>query len=354
MGLEELAVEEARDVFVFLEFGDAKLSQALAAEDFAEKVGHVHGRDQLEGELVPIAGQAHVEQVEFFAAVEFGEGVIDEGAGQLNRAVLAIVQVQHDVVRLDQAYRGIVGVDQERRADELVILDDVLAGGFLVEGPFVRLANRTCGARGVIPLARGQGTIGFFGAFPVFRAVHRPIAAYDRADDAHARFVQNGLELFEKAQCALRGGVASVAEEVDNDLFAGQPLLCEKADHRVQMVLRGMDALVLHEPHQVELAAGGFFAAGDGFDETRDRKQRAISDHLVDADDFLLDDSPCAHVQVSHFTGTLTAGPHADGFARGVQQAMGVLCEKSVHVRRFRGGDRIARARRGHAPAISN
>ena len=179
-----LAVEEARHVAELLRLRDAQLPEAGLGDDLAEEVVHAAagpaGAEQIVLELVPVAREAEVGDLRTARAIA-RIVVADERLRELDRAVLAVVGVHHDVAVL---HAGVV-------ADH--VARDVLVGHRSVVGRLaclVLLLDGLLDSGRAAALAVDDAFERRVGELVLLRAVHAVVATHRSAD----RGVANGGE----------------------------------------------------------------------------------------------------------------------------------------------------------------
>ena len=122
-----------------------------------------------------------------------------------------------------------------------------------------------------------------------------------------------GFERLDVALAAVRRGVASIGEHVDE--HARHAALLRQLDDRVQVRLMAVDAAVREQADQVQRVRVAL-AAIDGFEQLRPREEITVANALVDARQVLIDDASGAEVGVADFGVAHLAFGQADGLAR--------------------------------------
>ena len=249
-GGRRLTIEEARHMAELLGLREAKLANAGLGDDFAEEVIHsaagTHRAEQIVLKLVPVAGEAEERHLRAGRALA-GVVVADEGLGQLDGTILAVVGMHHDVAILHAG----VAADHVAR--------DVLVGHGSTVGRDASLIlglDALFDCRGLLALAADDAVVGLAGELPVLHAVHAVVAAHCGADSRIADGGELGLEAGDVFESGARGSVASVKERVNDDAAFGE--LRAGALHELEEVLLvGVDALVLQEAEEMELRVVG-------------------------------------------------------------------------------------------------
>ena len=188
-------------------------------------------------------------------------------------------------------------------------------------------------------------------ALPAPVPVHRVVATDDGGDPAHAQLRELLLEPVEVRGRALRGRVAPVGEEVDEDAI--EAVVGAEVQQREEMILGRVHPLVLDETHEVQARAARL-AVAEGGAELRVRVKARAGDHLVDADDFLLDDPARAHVEVPDFGRALDALAHPERRSRRLEPAVREAREQPVDDRRPRELDRVPVYLVTNPPAVAD
>ena len=341
-----LAVEEARDVAELLGLGDAELADAGLGYYFAKKVVHAaacaHRSEEVVLELVPVAGEAEEGHLRAGGALT-GVVVAYESLGQLDGAVLAVVGV-HDHIAVLHA----------------VVAADHIAGNVLVghRGTVGRDACLILGLdalfdrRGLLALAADDAVVGLARKLPVLDAVHAIVAAHGCTDRRVSDGGQLGFEAGDVLKRRTRGRVASVKERMNDDAALGE--LGARTLHELEEVLLvGMDALVLKEPEEMELRVVGL-PPGDEVLPLRALEELAGREAVVDALQLLDDDAAGAHVEVADLGAALIAVRQADGLAAAVEQAVGIARPDLVDHRGLGAIHGIAVGAGVHTPAVAN
>ncbi len=313
---------------VLLVLRDPELPEAGFADDLADEVVHVHGRKHGVRKLVPVACQAAKTDVETRAAREAVEIVDDEGARELDGAVLAVVEMDDAVAGSDRRERLAVGPGDQGRLHELVGFDQGVlrgrAGGAGRDGRVgaqIRLVDRGLGRDGTQALAVHQAVVRALNAIPIECAVHRVVAAHDRGDRADADRRHLLLEPVDVGERAPRRRIAAVGEDVHEN--ARQALPARELEQRVEMLFGRVHALILQQPHEMQRRAV-LLALLDHRQQRGMPEELAALDQLVDAHDLLLDDTARPHVEVADFRRALIAGAQADGAAGGTEDRVGI------------------------------
>ena len=203
------AVEEVRDVRVFLGFGDAQLLSSQARNVFAKAVADRlrRERDGKLREFLAIGREAHVSpELRHPGAGERAEGGVGQRTRDLARAVGAEVH-EHDDITVGHRRVPSVAIRDCRGLDEFVIFA-------------ARVGGVQCGLRRGGRIGRAtvdQQIVGRRDAVPALVAVHRVIAPDDRR---HARARMLCADAFQERQRlggAARWRVAPVEEGMDED-----------------------------------------------------------------------------------------------------------------------------------------
>ena len=258
--------------------------------------------------------------------------LLDELAGDLAHAVGPEVESDHRVAGTDRRLLA-----DRRGSDELVGLVA------LVRGPHGRLA----GVGVVLGAPFEQEPHRLVGAVPAAVAVHREVAADDRADAAGADLAHPRLQVGQRA--GARGGrrVAPVGERVDDEVVDAP--LSRQLHERLEVALGRVHAAARDEPDQVH--ARGVPHRGL---ERLVLRQRPVLDRGVDAREVLRDDRAGAEVEVADLGVAHLALREPHRLALGGQLGVRVLVPQPVEDRRRRERDRVARAVRGEPPAVED
>ncbi len=192
--------------------------------------------------------------------------------------------------------------------------------------------------------------VGELGPLPAGVAVHRVVAAADGADPAG--LAQPALELGEVAAAAVRQGVAAVGEGVEDDV--GDPLLGGELDRRLDVLPARVDAAVGDQAEQVQAAARAAPGGVAGGEQRLVVEEAAVGDRVVDPGQVLLDDRPGAEVEVADLRVAHLALGQADVAPLGGELRVREALPEPVEDRRLGERDRVARPRRGEAPAVED
>ena len=346
IGLGALAVEKAGDVAELLRLGQAELADAGLGDDLAQE--HVHGAvaahraKKVILELVPIAGEAQVGDLGA-AGTHAGVVVADKGLGQLDGAILAIVGVHHAVAILDARVIADDGAG------------DVLVGHRVAVRRLLRVIGRLHGLLdGGETLALGidQALEGLGGQRPVLGTIHRVIPAHRRADDAAADLGHHALKLGQILERRARGRVAAVQEGMDDDAALGE-LLAGAAHDLEEMLLVGVDALILQQAHQMKLGLVRL-PIGDQRLPLRALEQLPALQAVVDALELLLHDAARAHVQVAHLGRALVTIGQTHLLARALNAAPRVTRAQTVDHGGLGAEDGVAGETGIHPPTVAD
>ena len=331
-GLLAPAVEEEGDVRVLLGLGGVELGAAVLRDDGGDRLGDVLRR---EGDLHPrrefVVVLDHRDVMQARGPGGAGEAVergVEQSAGQLARAVVAEVEVDHRVAVADRRGRPAVRAGDDGREDELV--GDARGVGGLDRGArrWRRVAD-----------ALHDGGVGLVDALPALVAVHRVVAAGDGGDRARAELGDVRLQVAHEAARAVGRGVAPVGEGVDED--ARQAAVACELQEGAQVVVAGVDAAVAQEAEEVERLAA-LPGVLDRADERGVLEEGAVLDRLVEAGDPLVDDEAGAEVEVPDLGVAHLPGGQADVAAGGSHLGVGELPHPAVDVRRVGQPDGVA------------
>ena len=241
-----------------------------AFETTSQKVVHstarAHRAEEVVLELVPVAREAEVRHLRTRAALA-SVVVADKRLGELDRAVLAVVGVHHDVAVL---HAGVVADDVAR---------DVLVGHGRPVGRLAALVLRLdalLDRRGLLALAADDAVVRLARELPVLHAVHAVVAAHRGADRGAPDSGELGFEAGDVLQGRTRRRVAAVEERMNDDVEAGDVLqgrtrrrvaaveermnddapfgeLLARTLHQLEeMLLVGVNSLVLEKPEEME------------------------------------------------------------------------------------------------------
>ena len=238
LGLLAPAVEEERDVRIFLGFGDMVLTQAgggkhVGKHVFRERLGE---RDRRRDVRV-VLGQAHERDLGPTSAIEPVKAIIDDGTRDLTGAIGAEVE-EHDGIPIDDT-----AIVKRHGLDELI--GDLGIVGRLHSGDGIgRSGERRCAHDGLVRL---DDTV------PTLVAIHCVIAARDAC---HAHGVLESalddevLQLLHVALAARRRDVAAVHKRMHAHIadaaFHGM------LDERIQMLVAGMHAAIGEQAHEMQ------------------------------------------------------------------------------------------------------
>ncbi len=262
-----------------------------------------------------------------FAKSRFGQGPDD-----LAHAVGAEVEAQDAVSGTDARLPA-----DQRGLDELVGLAALVSVAYclLTTGGWNRSRP---------PATVHEHVVGALRSLPALVAVHRPVAADDRAD-AHS---SGRVELGQVVHAGMRQRVAPVGEGVQHDIRLGRQLAAER-DQRAQMRKRGVHAAVGDKAEQMDTRSVGESRAQDGV-----LGERAVRDRLVDAHQVLLDDRAGAKVQVADLGVAHLPFGQSHGRSAGGQRRVGELGPQLVEYRCASKRDGVAGTRLGQTPAVEH
>lgn len=180
-----VVVEEEGDVGVFFGFGAAELFDTGVTDYLAEDVEHFGWavEDDVRAEAFFVVGEGGEVDIFFRTAVEFGEMIIDKGAGEFSGAIATEVEEDDAIVIVDGANELIIVIDDEGGGDKFVAFSGV------VQGVVVIIFYSLGGGMGfLIGVFSDHTVIGFFYTVPAIIAVHSPKAAGDGGDFAYIEF----------------------------------------------------------------------------------------------------------------------------------------------------------------------
>ena len=216
---------------IFFRFRNAQLGAAGGGHHLTERLRDVFlvEEDVQPGELVVVGRQAAVVERQ---GVHPGLGhiLLREDGGDFAGAVVAEVEEDDGVARLDLRQRISGGIGDDGRLDEFIRHARIVGGlhGFGSGG------KRFAGAL-------HEQVVAGFDPLPALVAVHRVEAAADRSDPAGGGG-HLPLQFFEEPLAAVRVGVAAVHQAVDEDVLQACPgRLRQKL---VEMVQRAVHAAV--------------------------------------------------------------------------------------------------------------
>jgi len=159
------------------------------------------------------------------------------------------------------------------------------------------------------------------------------------------------LEALQVVGSALRGGVPSVQQAVDENLV--HPLAPGHFDQGIQMRLMGMHAAVGQETGQMQPAASrlGLLHA---LHQHLVLEKIPVLDRLGDTGQILIHHAPGTYVGVPHLGVPHLSGGKAHREPGAVDLAMGIGGAKPRHVGRFRLGDGVGVAVGAYSPAVQD
>ena len=239
----------------------------------------------------------------------------------------------------DVALGGAVVVADHRRLDELV--------GLLA---LIRGLDRLGGTRRPQALGVDDRVVGELAALPARVAIHRVVAAADRGDTS--RLAQPALKLGQVLAAAVRQRVAAVGEGVEDDV--GHALLRGQLDRRLDVLPAGVHAAVGDQPEQVQAAARAAPGAVAGVEQRRVFEEAAVGDRVVDPRQVLLDDRPGAEVEMADLGVAHLPVGQPDVAPLGGEFRVRIRAPETVEDGRLGQRDRVARPRRGEAPAVQD
>ena len=209
----DAAVEEIRDMRVFLGLGAAEIFQVLLGEDLRQDVRNFFRRDHVAQPRPGLVVLRHGDIAEICRPLRIGkflETRLGDGARHLARAVGAEIEENHGVVIANRSNR------RGRRCGARCNHDRI--DEFIGDATFVAAADgldRIGGFhRGI---AVNHGAIGALDALPAVVAIHRVVAAGERCDAPAANLADFLLQLLDVFDAAVRRSVATVHEAVDED-----------------------------------------------------------------------------------------------------------------------------------------
>ena len=200
-----------------------------------------HGRQRIVRERIVIFGQTAIHARYAGAAVFARVVVVNKRAGKLDGAVLAEVKENH----AGTGFHAFIIAQYGRR-------DVFVHHGAAVRRlhGFVVRFHHFFGGGAVQALRADNQVVGFIGQAPIFAAVHGVVAALDSGNLAHTVFFNFFFQRADKPDRAFRWRIAAVGKKVDIYLF--DAFFGGVFHNGVQVVLVGVDAFVLHQPHNVQ------------------------------------------------------------------------------------------------------
>ena len=278
------AVEEECHVGILLGLGCVELLESLGADILAKGIGDVLlGEDDVHALERCVVGSHAV-------VLESGDGLhsllghvlLSEHLSELLGAVVAEVDEDNHVALLD----GSVNLGIVDRLDELV------GNAFLVA--FLHSLHH---ALGLLSLALYEQVVSLFHTVPTLVAVHGIETSHD-GSDVSIVLLTHLRELLDKADAALRVGVASVHETVDESLC--QTILLAYLHEFEQVVERRVNTTVRCKSHEVK-ALACFLGVAVCSLYFWILQNRAVLASAVDFHQVLVNYSSCSNVEVSYF-----------------------------------------------------
>ena len=301
-----LAVKEARHMPELLGLGYSELPEAVIAQHLAEYVGHIHRRDDVVFERVVIPCKAPEANIQPRPPVKLRlvELVFYKGHRKLHSPVLTIVEEDHGIACLYGCHRLSRIAHYQSRFYEFIGFHDTvrLSSGRLgiadrCVGPLV--CRRYGIGRGpcMEALAERQCLVCQPRPVPVAVPVHSVVASHDRSHTSQPELGHLLLKPFEVDVRTSGRRIAAVGEEVNIDML--NLLSFGELKQCIEMTLHRVDTLVLDQTHNMKVGTPGF-AVISCSKQGRIGEERSIGYLLLNADDFLLYDSPRTHVEVPY------------------------------------------------------
>ena len=217
-------VEEEGDVSILLGLSNVDLLDTLLAEPLGENVAHVLGLEgNLEGIVELVLGHGD--------KLDVGEGEVGKGRA---------VDITHELSDLADAIGTVV-----EEEDGIVLLDAALITTdndgleeFVVLALLVALLDRRNGVGAGLTLAEVQALEGNLDTLPSLITIHGIVTADNGGKLTSANLLDGLKELLHVTSAGLGVGVATIAEEVDEDL--GDASLLGGPEEGIEMCLLGV------------------------------------------------------------------------------------------------------------------
>ncbi len=334
------AIEEESNVRIFLGFGNVKLQFAVFRQRFAERIDHIFFVEQNMHARERCVVRCHAEIVQRQRVHSlFGHIFLRQSNSQLFGAVVAVVEEDDHVVRLNQRQRFSSGIDMNYWLDKFV-------GYALV----VRFLHGSLHIGGFFANARNQQIVSLFHAIPAFVAIHGVVAADNRSDFPASRG-KMFLQLFDEAFARVRIGVATVHKAMHKRLF--DAVFVGNLGQFQQMLERTMHAAVRHQTHEVNFHTflGCIFECAHNFGIFH---YGIVAASAVYFHQILIDNASRTNVEVTDFgVAHLTIG-QAHIFARSLQLRMRIDGVQAVPIWGWHLADDIVFFTVANAPAVEN
>ena len=173
----------------------------------------------------------------------------------------------------------------------------------------------------------------------------------DRGNLAGVVFADLVLKLLEISGAVSGQSIAAIHESMDENAI--HAILLSHLQQRIKMCLLGVDTTVGNQAKQMQTATPG---AGmlHRAEQRRIGEEFAVLDHVIDAGDIHVHDSPRANVEVPDFAVAHLAIGQTNVFAAGVNERVGIFAEQAVVGRLAGDGDGVCFCVWAVAPAIED
>ena len=336
VGLFLAAVEEIRDVRIFLGLGHAQLRPSCCADHRAENVCQILRRkDRLqEGvQMLAVLGHAHrCRELHDATARKAVERRVEHGAENLAHAVGPEVEAKHAVAVANAAV-----IADHRRHHELVA--EIVAIG---------IRDHRVGIGEARPFGLHDGAIGLDHALPALVAIHGVVAAADRRDrDRRGQRLRQSRDIVPRGT---RRRVTAVGKGVHD---GRQVRAHEDSGERGGVVLMRMYAARRHQSQEVTGAAGSPQALDQPLQRGR-AVDLAAGDRCVDAGQILHHQPARADVEMADLGISHLSRGQADVRSGGVQESVRTARPQAVERGRARLPDGVVGNIVAPAPAVEH
>ena len=325
-----VAVPEVGDVAVLLGLGDGELGDAVLREVLAEGAADRRRHHQEAGRNLEVAvvlhhaGVGDLREADTVEDLEVGFG---EGAGDLDGAVAAEVEVDHGVT-VDDGADGLATLC-DHESGQVLVDDAGLFGAEDLDGLLGRSEAAALGQHVAFPAALDHAPVGLV-------AVHGDAHAATAGSDGGVKIgaIEAGEEGFEGLDVVQGGGLAHVAA-VDERMHAHglDAFLLGLGDHGLEVVNVAVHVAVGEEAQEVDGAA--LLACSHHVLPALSVPHGAGVDGLGDELGPLGEDAAGADGVVAHFgVAHVVIGRHADGGAVGAQLNPGLGGHQGLQGRR--------------------
>ena len=336
------AVEEERDMSVFLSLRDTGLRHVVLCKILAEGLRDLHLRecDLLVRDRYIIIGEAGIEDLLPRSSVKLVKIILDaEAAGDLTCAVRTEVEEDDGIAVLDGR-------------DRLAVFHDYCRNNELVRNALlVRILDRLYAGSRRNAFTQRQRTVCLLNAVPAVVAVHRVISSGDHAKLTDADLIHLVLQLLRKLYTTLGRSITTVKESMYKDLI--QPVSLRHLKQRVHMGVVAVDTAIGQQSVHMQLTVI-LLNILHSLHKDFIFEEISVLDRLGDAGKVLIHDSAGSHVQMADFRVAHLSVRQSYVQSACLSLNKGIFLHQAVHDRRIRQCDCIVFTDRIQSVAIKD